>query len=333
MKKEIIDLIKKHDSFVLTTHFNPDGDAAGSLLALCDFLKNQGKKARAFFSGHLTSTYDFLNKDADLEQYEDAPDADSSIAEAEAIILLDANELSRTEVMEEALRKSPAQKAVIDHHPVEDNEFGVSWVDTTAASVGELIFHLIMDMGGKITPKIGSALYVTILTDTGSFRFSNTTAESHWISSRLIMAGVHPSELYQQVYERNPVEKIHLLGHCLANVKLECDRQLALVSISQETLEKFNAEEWMLDGVVEVVRTIVELEATILVREIGNGTLKVSLRSKDKVDVNALARSFGGGGHPRAAGCKLQMSLEEAERLLTEKVQAALSNLKLSAEN
>ena len=324
MLKEIIEAIKKHDSFALATHYNPDGDGAGSLVALASFLKDLGKKVYAYYPGHLVSTYDFLNDGGDIEHYETAKDADAKIAEVEVVILLDANEWSRTEQMEGPLRKSPGLKMVIDHHPIEESEFDVTWVDTSAASVGELIFHLIQEMGGVVTPKIGAAIYITILTDTGSFRFSNTTARTHRIAAQLIEAGVTPSLLYQKVYERNPVEKIHLLGHCLANINMACDNQVAWISVSLETLKQLNAKDWMLDGVVEVVRTITEVEATLLLKEVDAETVKVSLRSRGWLDVNAIARSLGGGGHPRASGCKLNMTLDEAEVVIVQKVEEAL---------
>lgn len=325
MLKEIIKAIRKHDNFVLATHYNPDGDGAGSLVALASYLKDLGKKVHAYYPGHLNSTYDFLNADGDIAHYETTEDADSRIARAEAIILLDANEWSRTEQMEVPLRESSALKLVIDHHPIEESDFDVTWVDVTASSVGELIYQLIKEMGGGVTQKIGAALYVTILTDTGSFRFSNTTAETHRIASELIQAGVTPSLLYQKIYERNPVEKVRLLGHCLANINMACDNQVAWISVSRETLKRLDARDWMLDGVVEVVRTITEVEATILIREIDENTVKASLRSRGWLDVNAIARSLGGGGHPRASGCKLKMSLKAAEQVIVQKVEKSLS--------
>lgn len=328
MLKEIIKAINEHDSFVLATHFNPDGDGAGSLVALSAFLKGMGKKVHAYYTGHLISTYNFLNTEGDIEQYEEAEDPDSKIAGAEVIMLLDANEWSRTEKMERPLKESRALKLVIDHHPIEESVFDYTWVDVAAASVGELIHKLIKEMGGGITEKIGIALYVTILTDTGSFRFSNTTANTHRIAADLIDAGVKTSHLYQAVYERNPVEKVRLLGHCLANIHMDCNDLMAWISVSQEILKKYNGELWMLDGVVEVVRTITEVEATVLIAEREDGKVKVSFRSRDKLDVNALARSMGGGGHPRAAGCKLDMSLKDAEELVVRKVEEALAGCK-----
>jgi phosphoesterase RecJ-like protein len=327
MQKKISEAINKYNSFVLVTHFNPDGDGVGSLVAMSAFLKGLGKKVHAYYTGHLISTYNFLNADGDVEQYEGAGDPDLKIAEAEIIILLDANEWSRTEKMERPLRDSPALKLVIDHHPIEESDFDVTWVDVAAASVGELVFKLIKSMDGRITEKIGVALYVTILTDTGSFRFSNTTSNTHRIAAELIDAGVKTSRLYQAVYERNPVEKVRLLGHCLVNIQMGCNDLVAWISVSQETLKKYNAELWMLDGVVEIVRTITEVEATVLIAERADGKIKASVRSRDKLDVNAVARTLGGGGHPKAAGCKLDMGLKEAEGLIMRKLEEAIAKM------
>jgi len=325
MMKEIIDLIGRHETFTLVTHFNPDGDAAGCLASLATFLRDQGKKVHAYYPGHLISTYDFLSARGGIMCYEDAEDADSRIAESPVIILLDANEWSRTEKIEQAIRRSPGLKVVIDHHPIEESEFDFTWVDVSAASAGELIYQLIKAMGGRITEEIGTALYVTILTDTGSFRYANTTARTHLIAAELIEAGVKTSLLYQEVYERNPVEKIRLLGYCLENLQIGCDNRMAWVSVSQDALKRYNAEIWMTDGVVEVVRTITRVEVTILIVEKGRDLVKLSLRSRNNLDVNVLARSLGGGGHPRAAGCVLKMDLKSAEQLITGKAREALA--------
>ncbi len=327
MLKKIIDVIQSNQSFALTTHYNPDGDAVGSLVAMAAFLGDLGKEVHAYYTGHLTATYGFLNTDGDLACYEETSEADSEIARADVVILLDANEWSRTDKMETAIRDSSALKLVIDHHPLEGNSSDAIWVDKTAASVGEMIFRLIKEMDGKITQKIGVALYVTILTDTGSFRFSNTTAETHRIASELIEAGVSTSSVYQKIYERNPVEKVKLLGYCIENIHLGCNNLLAWTSVSQKALTQHNAEDWMLDGVVEVVRTITDVEVTVLLKELKDGGVKISLRSSEKLDVNKLARSMGGGGHPRAAGCKLDMELEEAQRLVVKKVREGLEEI------
>ncbi len=327
MLKKIIETIGKYNSFILVSHNNPDGDGVGSIVALNTFLKDLGKNVHSYYTGHLIATYDFLSSNGEIEQYDEAESPDSKLADAEVIILLDANEWKRTDKMEAPLRASPALKLVIDHHPVEvEDNFDMAWIDTSFSSVGEMVYSLIREMGGKITEKMGSALYVSIMTDTGSFRYSNTTSRTHRIVSELIEAGVKTSVLYQEVYERNPVEKIKLLGHCLANIHMECDDLFAWTSITRDTLKEYHAESWMLDGAVEIIRTIIKVEAIALLWELEDGNTKVRLRSRRVLDVNSLARSFGGGGHPRASGCVIAGKLEDVEKLIVQKAKEALDD-------
>jgi phosphoesterase RecJ-like protein len=210
-------------------------------------------------------------------------------------------------------------KLVIDHHVASDDPAGnIILTDVTACSTGELVYDLACTLGFDITPAIAQALYVATLTDTGSFRFSNTSPRCHAMAADLLASGVDPDEMYVRVYASAPVGRVRLLGDVLTTLGVDEQAGLSWLSMQSGMLERYGVRQEDLDGIVEHARSIAGTRMALLFRDLGYGKVKVSFRSTGGVDVNAFARQFGGGGHARASGALIAGSLDDVrERVLT----------------
>jgi phosphoesterase RecJ-like protein len=292
--------IGERERFLLTTHEGPDGDALGSLLALHRILGQLGKDAVMFLDAKefpLPLEYRFLPL---TDVFHEAP-AD---VEDRALVFLDCGNIDRMPV--DFLQRKGTDIINIDHH--HDNTLfgGVNHVDTGASSTAEIVWRLAKRLGAEITPEIATALYVGLITDTGKFMYENTNPNSHRMAAELIEAGVNVDEIYRRLYERVPIEKAKLVGRAIANIhRFDSDR-LALTYISQADYEATGSSEHLTEGIIDHVRALDGTLVAGVIRDKPDGgrvARKVSLRASDgSVDVSAIAREQGGGGHRRAAG-------------------------------
>lgn len=303
--QRILELIQSNNSFVITTHVNPDGDAIGSELALAYFLQKLGKN---FYIINYSSTPEnllFLDSEKLIHKYDNS--LDEKILNADVLIAVDFNTLGRTRSMADVLKKTEAYKIVIDHHRNPQNFVNEFFIDIEAPATGILIYELIKSYNENfIDKKTADALYTAIMTDTGSFRFERITPEVHLIVADLIKKGTNPTDIYNKVYNEVSFEKLKLLGESIANIKLEMDGKIAYMVLDRNLLEKYlpHEEEFDVDGFVNYCLSLKSTLVGLLFFELKNG-VKVSLRSKDKFPVNLLAEKFGGGGHLNAAGIRL----------------------------
>ncbi|MGI9556670.1 MAG: DHH family phosphoesterase [Solirubrobacterales bacterium] len=288
------------ERFLVTTHENPDGDALGSLLALNEILAQLGKDSVMFLAAKefpLAVEYRFLPLE---EVFHEAP---ADVADR-TIVFVDCGNIERMPVP--WLQSPDAHILNIDHHH-DNTRFGaVNLIDTEASSTAEIIFELAGALGAEITTRIATALYVGLVTDTGRFMYANTDSRTHRIAAELIEAGVEVNDTYRRLYERVPLEKLRLISRALANVERHADGRLAVTYISKADYEAADAGEVLTEGVIDLVRSLEGTSGAAGVRDRagrGGDERKVSLRSSDgSVDVSAIARSHGGGGHARAAG-------------------------------
>ena len=214
---------------------------------------------------------------------------------------------------QDAVRALTVPKLTIDHHlPSDEPPSTVVVSDTTASATGELVFDLLGALGRPLTPAIATALYTAILTDTGGFRFSNTSPRCHAVAAELLAAGVDPEAMYRRIYASVPVGKLRLLQEALGTLEVEPQIGLAWISIGAGALERYGVKSEDLDGIVEQPRSIAGTRLALLFRDLGYGKVKVSFRSTGDVNVNALARRFGGGGHAKASGAMVAGTLESA---------------------
>jgi phosphoesterase RecJ-like protein len=321
---EVKEIIRGAERFVLVTHVNPDGDGIGSQIALHRHLVSLGKTSRIINGHPPPANYRFLHDDGEVEVY-DADRHGGVIAAADAIFVLDISNWDRLGACGPAVRESRARKICIDHH-VSNNRFAdVNVIDRTASSTGEMIYRLIEGSGDGLTPDIALPLYVSIITDTGSFRFSNTNSRVHRIAAHLVDLGVNPRHTYEKIYETSSIGRLRLLGLALSELRMAASDRLVWVKITREMLDRTGTRPQDCEGFVDYLRLLKDVEVCLLLIEVGEGRLKVSLRSRGAVDVNRLAAEFGGGGHRHAAGALLQGSVEALERSLLQSVERLLA--------
>jgi phosphoesterase RecJ-like protein len=316
--------LRARDRFLLTAHEGPDGDALGSLLGLHKVLTQLGKDSVMFMAAKefpLPIEYRFLP----LEEVFHEPPADMA---DRTVIFLDCGNIDRMPV--DWLTAGGNDVINIDHH--HDNTcFGdVNLVEVEASCTAEIVYDLALLLGAKITPEIASALYVGLITDTGKFMYENTNAHTHRVAADLIDAGVNVDDTYRRLYENVPIEKLRLVSRALDRIQSYCDGRLAISYINTSDYEATGAGEEMTEGLIDHLRSIDGVKVAAVIRDLGNrgrAARKVSLRSSaGDVDVSAIARLTGGGGHKRAAGFSTDLQFEQLVEFLTDEVSSQLGS-------
>jgi len=314
--------LRDRDRFLLTAHEGPDGDALGSLLGMHHLLTQLGKDSVMFMAAKefpLPIEYRFLP----LEEVFHEPPADMA---DRTVIFLDCGNIDRMPV--DFLTSGGNFVINIDHHH-DNTRFGdANLVDVAASCTAEIVYELAGLLGGRITPEIASALYVGLVTDTGKFMYENVNAGTHRIAAELIEAGVEVDDTYRRLYEHVPLEKLRLVSRALEGIERHCDGRLVLTYVTNADYEASGAGEEMTEGIIDHLRSIEGSKVAALIRDQGTrgrAARKVSLRSSDgDVDVSAIARAHGGGGHKRAAGFSTDLELDELVTFLCGEVGAQL---------
>jgi phosphoesterase RecJ-like protein len=318
---QVADEIRSAERFLLTTHENPDGDALGSLLAMHHLLEALGKDSVMFLAAKefpLPIEYRFLSLE---EVFHEAP---ADLVDR-VLIFLDCGNIERMPV--EWLKRDEARVLNIDHHH-DNTRFGtVNLVDVEASSTAEIVYELAKMLGVGLTPKIASALYVGLVTDTGRFMYDNTSPKAHLMAADLIEAGVDVHDTYRRLYERVPIEKLRLVARTLEKVERVERGALAIAYITAEDYRAAGASEVLTEGIIDYLRSLEGACVAALVRDKEDGPepRKVSLRSVDgEVDVSKIARLKGGGGHARAAGFSTDLTYPELVEFLGAEIRAQL---------
>lgn len=320
---EIVERIRRADQVVLATHINADGDGAGCQAALAHWLDREGVRTWILNPTPYPDLYKFLLPRRTQVIPASAPQAEGVCYQADLGIVVDTSDKGRLGRVKPLLDTVP--KVVIDHHPETRKPIdGLMLLDPEAAAAGELIYDLLLAGADRITREMAEALYVAVLTDTGSFRFSNATAACFRMAGDLVEGGAQPDVLYRRIYGSPPVRCYYLLRAALGTLEVDEDAGVGWMTVPPEEYRRLEAGPADLEGFVDYPRSIQGVDVGILLRELDDGGVKVSFRSNEHVDVNELARRFGGGGHERAAGAVLDGSLPEVrERVVREAIQAA----------
>ena len=306
--------ILKRRRFVLTSHVRPDGDAIGSQLAMAHALRHLGKEVR------------IVNRDAAPPPLQVFPGVgDIQIAErvddpGDCVIVMESGDLSRTGVagLEGGFIIN------IDHH-VGNTMFGaVNWFDLSAAACGEMVFDLVRELSVPLTHDITVHVYVAILTDTGSFHYSNITPRTFEISRLCVEAGVDPAAVASSVFDNNSLGRLRLFGAVLSRMQLDAGSRLAMMYVDQRLAAECGGTYEDTEGLINLPLTVKELQAVVFFKELGPRDWRVSMRSKGAVDINAVAREFGGGGHKNASGCSATGELPDLMRLFEQKILAQI---------
>ena len=305
--------IKKFNKFLITSHINPEGDAIGSQVAMASLLKKLGKESAMLDDSPVPNLLQFMKGTEHI--LKEMPNDFNY----QAVIILDSPDLARIGRVSEYIKKDSVI-INIDHHISNVNFGKFNWVEPEFSSAGEMVHDLFKAFKVKITLDEAIVLYAAIMTDTGSFRYSNTSSKTHRITAELIDIGVEPYDMHTKIYETSSIQDTNLLGESLQTMKLTDDGKIAWLWVTKEMLKKTKASLEGTEGIINFARSIGGVEIAILFRETGTeDKVKVSFRSKGEVDVNKLAAEFGGGGHPTASGCTVFGKIEYVEKKVIEK--------------
>lgn len=298
------DFIKQSNSFVLTTHINPDGDGLGSELALWTSLTSIGKRVQIINHSPLPPTYKFLDHHNVVEQFTGSSHGEI-LRHADVIVVLDTNQSSRLASLQDPILASKAKKVVVDHHLDTEQFADLSIIDDSSAATGEILYRFLTFLQGPaLSPEIADSLYVAIMTDTGSFRFPKTDSELHRIIAHLIDSGADPVSLYQKVYEQGPPNRLHLYGKTLANLEVTEDGTVALLTVTQQMFRETGTDENDTETFITSTLAIKGVQIGLMFTELKDG-VKISFRSRGEIRINELAKEFGGNGHKNAAGARV----------------------------
>jgi phosphoesterase RecJ-like protein len=316
---EICKLFREQQSFLVLTHYRPDGDAIGSQLALAILLKNLGKKVEAWNDDDVPAKFRFLPQSAMISRPPREPQ------DFDVVVAIDSSTLPRLGVGLERVR-SRKYFINIDHHVSNEKFGGINWIVPKATASGQIAHQLIQRGGFPLTRDIAICLFVAISTDTGSFMFANTTAESLRIAADLVEKGVNVGEISRHVYESYPYARMQLLQRTLADLKLVEHNRVAYFWVTNEMYERSGAGREDTEGLIDYARSIDGVVVAVLFEELAEpGKIRVSFRSKHpKVDVNSIARHFGGGGHREASGARIAGQPRDVEQRVLDAIRAAL---------
>jgi phosphoesterase RecJ-like protein len=295
--QRVVELIDQEPAFNLVSHVLPDGDSIGSLLALGEALQNLGKKVALFSPGTLPKKYSFLKGSSAIAG------AGMDTAAIPVVLALDCSDPDRFENFKEQVLQ--ARHIVnIDHHVTNRGYGTINLVDPHASATGEIIYNLLQALHVPLTASICEALYVAIATDTGSFKYDNTTAAAHRVVAALLEYPLKIGELAQRIFDQRPLAFYRLLQEALATLELHGNGKIAIMTISREMLDRHGAAVEDMEGIVNYTRDIEGVEIGILFYVENPSEVKVGFRSHH-VDISVLAGKFNGGGHPKAAGCRI----------------------------
>ena len=315
-REKIIAVLQNEKAFNLISHMQPDGDSVGSLLSMGKGLQSLGKTVQMFIPGFIPNRYTFLEGtdkvNAELGQFDTTA----------TTITLDSSDEDRLDYFKETVMNS--KKVInIDHH-VTNQRFGhYNLVDGEAAATGEIVYRLLLELKVEITAAIAESIYVAIATDTGSFKYENTTSATHRVIASLLEHGVNPSRLAQKIFDDHPLPFYTLLKEAISSLEINREKGLAIMTLSRDIRERSGARPDQLEGIVNYSRNLEGVELGILFYVDGPREVKVGFRSKT-IDVSVLAEKFNGGGHSRAAGCRIYENFETAKRKVLHEVEAML---------
>ena len=309
---------------VLTTHLNADGDGAGCEAAVAAWLRANGTDAWIINPTPFPDSFKFLLGDPSWVVDASSSQAQSLCDQADLAVVLDTGEVPRIGRVRSLIRELTT--VIIDHHQPGDQPIGgISLRDAEACATGELVFDVIRDAHGPWPRQTLEGLYVAILTDTGSFRFTNSTPGSHRVVAELIAMGVDPEEMHRRIYGAAPIRRYRLLERALATLEIDEAAGIAWMVIPQDAYLALGATQDDLEGMVDVPRSIEGAKVGLLFRQTATGEVKVSFRSSGPVNVNELAKRFGGGGHLKASGAMLPGPMDDAVKTVVQATREAVA--------
>ena len=316
MLSQVVELIENKQKFGITTHIKPDGDGVGSSLGLCWLLRSLGKSAEVVVRGEVPLAY------RSLPGADEIRDIQKIDTDYDAVFVIECSDVQRPGIigLDEQFTVN------IDHHATSEHFGTVNWIDSTASAVGEMIYNLVKAIGGRVTREIAECVYMALVTDTGSFHFSNTTDRTLKVASELIKAGAKPAVISEAVYNNYPWSRIELMRQVLGTVRRDETGRVASMRQTLKMREQAGAVDGDNNGFVNIPLAAREILACVYMREVGENVYRVSLRSKGDINVAKVAERWDGGGHRNAAGLRIEGEWDEKERELVEAVQEAVDH-------
>jgi phosphoesterase RecJ-like protein len=313
-RAQVAEAIRQRQRFVVMSHARPDGDAIGSSLAMAYALRELGKGVRV------------VSRDAPpppLMVFPGVPDIDivSEIGDtAEAVIVMECGDVKRPGI--DGVERGFVIN--IDHHPGNVLYGALNWMDLSAAACGEMVFDLVRELGVPLTYEIAIHVYIAILTDTGSFHYSNITPRTFDICRQCVEAGVSPPAVARSIFDANNLGRLKLFGAVLNRMHLDPTGRIATLSVDKQLTHECGGTYEDTEGLINLPLTVKEILAVVFFKEIGPGDWRVSMRSKGDIDINAIAKEFGGGGHKNASGCSARGELAVLQAIFEQKVTRAI---------
>lgn len=315
--EQIAAKLREAETVLLYPHVLMDGDTLGSSVALCIALRKMGKKAHILIEDEIPSYLFFLEKDYCTF------DGDI-IGEPDLSISVDCSDIERFTMRKDKFLSGKCS-ICLDHHKTNDCFADLNHIDENASATGEIVYNLIKILGTGFDVETAEAIYTAIATDTGNFQYTNTTKNTHLITAELFDFGIDLEKISVEVYQNIRHEKLKLMNEVIGTIELLSGGKADIACVTREMLEKTGARMDETDGIIELLRNISGVEISAFLKEVKPDEIRVGLRSKTYGDVSAIARSFGGGGHKKAAGCTLYTSLEDAKQKISAAVIAHLS--------
>lgn len=313
--KKIVSTILRCENFAIFTHKNPDGDAIGSSLALSLALEKIGKRNTVFCSEKLPSGYSFIGHFHRFVKQMPYP------SNFDCVIVIDCGDEKRIDKLYNKIENENHCMINIDHH-ISNNRYGdINYLDTFSSATAEQIYYITKKLGVILDKEMAALLYFAIITDTGNFKFSNTTYKTFKIAHFLARVGINISGIHRKTYEEKEIKWLKMLKISLNNLKSEENNCILWSSISCEEFEITPVNEVDTKEIIDMFRAIKETKIAVMFKEYKKGEIKVSFRSKEDIDVNQIAQEFSGGGHKSAAGCTIKGELNEVQELVIGKIK------------
>jgi phosphoesterase RecJ-like protein len=314
-------IIREDDNFLISSHINPDGDSIGGMLAMGWLLDKLSKRNAIVIDSAPSEKFNYLSGFERILKYSDELRLSF---EPKNLIVIDAPNLERMERVNLLLPKN-ITTINIDHHKSNSSFGDINYIDFNAGASTEIIYDLILSFGMPLDKDAAEDIYTGIIIDTGRFRFPNTTPKTFGIASKLLEAGARTSFIAEWLHHTNSLETIKGLGVLLNSLEINMDGRIAFVHFDSSYLNGKDGVKMETEGFVNYPLSIEGVEVAVLLQESENGKIRVSLRSKDKINVNDIAGAFGGGGHAKAAGCRIKGTIPEAKRLLLQEISKKLN--------
>jgi phosphoesterase RecJ-like protein len=313
-RAQIADAIRARQRFVIASHARPDGDAVGSSLAMAYALRHMGKDVRVVSRDPPPPPMLVFPGVPEIEITSQVDDT------GDAVIVMECGDVKRTGV--DGLERGYLIN--IDHHPGNSMYGALNWLELSAAACGEMVFALVRELGVPLTPEIATHVYIAILTDTGSFHYSNITPTTFDICRQCMEAGVSPPSVARAIFDNNNLGRLKLFGAVLSRMELDATGRIATVFVDEALVRDSGGTYEDTEGLINLPLTVKEILTVVFFKEVGPGEWRVSMRSKGDIDVNAIAKEFGGGGHKNASGCSARGELPALKMLFEQKLSHAI---------